>query len=689
MSDGENVTLAEILPWFSTLPGYRKLGNYYVAQCPCHRDDVASLAVSTRGILKCFAGCSFRDLMAEKRRAFPDDSPRRAVMPRVEHKYVVVDRYNYTTIDGKVSATKSRLESDQVKENGKKAKRFLWSIDSDGRLPSDHGLTMEDFGLWMDEGMASAELPQRVFYCEGEKATMAVRARSEYAVCGPGSASNIPPKEALECLRGWEVIIWRDLDGAGLRWAEGLKRALRYIAKSVRIVAAPGDEGDDAVEFFAGGGLLDDLLSVTKVITERIADDHFRVTMPTDYGPVCFDADEVYHQVHFGKSELNAVMRVTLTLPGTEEGSYVERINMYSSSSKQLFVAQLALQFEGDKKAWTRIVNSAFEQIDGEIKAKAKSAPFSFDPNRPPREFLVETLFPWRQHSLIFAPPAVGKSYVSQELSLCIAMGFPFVDFETKQGPVLILDYESQQTDWEERWERLLVAHGYDPEFVAELPIRYMAGAGVPLAEQWRAVKREMDATDAIALIVDSAMPAAGGDMFSTSTATSYFSALDRIGRTSITIGQVPAADAGKLYGVQSWIYNPHGRLWVLGKEQKPGSAGDDLHISWTCTKNSNGRWPEPFAINIHFDGEHGPVTFSGEDLRDVPAFAAELSDTNQIENWLRLTKSALPIHQIADECKIPVERVRDAVHRDMRFIEVKAVTPGVPNRWGLRARGA
>jgi len=681
------VALADILPWFSTLPGFKKMGSFYVARCCCHDDQVTSLGLSMRGVLKCYAGCAFKDLMAEKRKAFPDGEPRRAVMPTREVQYKKVAEYHYTTVDGKQEAVKTRLESDQLRENGKKKKRFVWQMKGGG-APSEQGLTVDDFGFWGGTELVGVTDKLRVFIAEGEKAADAIRCRNEYAVCPPGSASNVPPKEALECLRGWEVIIWRDLDGPGLRWAESMKRALRYIAKSVRIVVAPGEEGDDAWEFFAGGGLLDDLLSVSKAITERVTNDHYRVTMPSDYGPVVFDADELYHLVSHGKSELNTVMRVTLALPGTEEESYVERINMYSSSSKATFITALTNQFEGDKKGWTRIVNSAFEQLDGEWRANSRANSFTYDPDRPAREFLVETLFPYGHHSIVFAPPAVGKSYLMQEVALCIAMGVQFAGLSVKQGPVLILDYENERVDWEERWERLLPAHGFDREFMAELPIRHMQGGGVPLHEQWRLIKREADAIGAIALIIDSAMPAVGGDMFSPTTTSNYFAALTRIGLTSLTIGQVPAADIEKLYGNQQWAYAPHGRNWGLSKQQQTGSAGDDMQVAWTCRKNSNGRWPDPFALNIHFDGEAGPVTFERIELRDVPAFVEDLGDADRVAYWMRQQGRALTIHEMSLDTEIPMERMREMLHRDQRFVEVRGTVSGQQNRWGLRAVG-
>jgi hypothetical protein len=76
-------------------------------------------------------------------------------------------------------------------------------------------------------------------------------------------------------------------------------------------------------------------------------------------------------------------------------------------------------------------------------------------------------------------------------------------------------------------------------------------------------------------------------------------------------------------------------------------------------------------------------------ELRDVPAFAADMKDEERIANWLELTRTALPIHQIVSETQIPVERVRDVLHRDKRFIEITSTTNGIPNRWGLRVKGA
>lgn len=671
----------DILPWFKTLDGVRKVGGWYVARCPLHDDKLQSLGLSEAGVLKCYAGCSFKDLMALCRKEMPTE---RREIGLKKNDWVTVAQYQYTTLDGTTTATKYRLEHrTQKRENGKPTKRFRWEVQGGGS-PSDHGLTVESFGFWED---ANDQPDRRVWITEGEKACEAVRSRNEVAICPPGSASNVPPKAALERLRGRDVIIWRDLDGPGLRWAEGMKKALRYIAKSCRIVVAPGEEGDDAVDFFSGGGLLEDLLAVTRAITERVTPDHYRVTLPTDYGPVVFDADELTHQVSHGKSELNGVFRVTLTLPGTEEESYVERLNLYSSTAKSSFISSLTNQFDGDKKVWTRIVNSAFEQLDREWKAHSRAATFSFDPSRPPREFLIDTLFPLGHHSLLFAPPATGKSYITQEMSLAIALGEPFVTFGSKCGPVLILDYESQKTDWEERWSRLLRGHGFDPEFVEELPVRYMSGGGIPLAEQWRNVKREVEEIGAIALIVDSAMPASGGDMFSTSTAAAYFSALDRIGVTSITIGQVPAADASKLYGNQQWVYAPHGRIWQLEKQQGYGSAGDAMEVAFTCRKASNGRQPEPFAIRVNFDGDHGPVRFERANIRDVEA-ETRADDAEAIAQWLQIAGPSLRVHELAKETALSTERVVAALKSDERFAEVRSTKNGEPTRWVLRNVG-
>lgn len=677
------VGLDELLPWFKGLDGYKRSGSWHVAKCPLHDDRQQSLGLSPAGVLRCYAGCAFGDLMRLKREQMPDDNRRevRVVKPRAD-EWEVVERYQYVTIDGTKRGAKTRLESRTARrENGKPVKRFTWSMEGGG-TPSDHGLSVDDFGFWPDPADDGA---RRVFITEGEKAASAVRARNEIAICPPGSASNVPPKAALELLRGREVIIWRDLDAPGLRWAEALKKALRYIAASVRIVVAPGEEGDDAHDFFSEGGNLDDLLSVTRAITERLAADHYRVTMPSDYGPVVFDADEVSHHISHGKSELNMVMRVILALPGTAEESYVERINIYSSSGKAAFVSALANQFDGDKKTWTRIVNSAFEQIDGEWKQHARASSFVFDPARPAREFLVDQLFPAGHHSVLFAPPATGKSFVVQEISLCVSMGLPFVGLSVKQGPVLILDYESQRVDWEERWERLLKAHGFDAEFMAELPVRYLPGGGIPLAEQWRIVKREVDELGAVCLIIDSAMPAAGGDMFSTSVAAAYFSALDRIGVTSVTIGQVPAADNGRLYGNQQWQYAPHGRIWQMEKQQGYGSAGDVMEIAFTCKKSSNGRPPEPFAVAVEFEEDRGPVRFRPADLRDVPEYPAG-SDAEVIERWLRLAGPALPAHELAKETQLEVERVLTTLRADARFVELRSNVAGIASRWGLAA---
>ena len=54
----------------SRLEGVKPNGNGYVARCPAHDDRVASLSVGMgsdgRALVKCFAGCDTKDIVAAK-----------------------------------------------------------------------------------------------------------------------------------------------------------------------------------------------------------------------------------------------------------------------------------------------------------------------------------------------------------------------------------------------------------------------------------------------------------------------------------------------------------------------------------------------------------------------------------------------------------------------------------------------
>lgn len=97
----------------------------------------------------------------------------------------------------------------------------------------------------------------------------------------------------------------------------------------------------------------------------------------------------------------------------------------------------------------------------------------------PPREFLVNPLFERGSLSIIYGPPGCGKTYAMIDCAVCIALGLSWLNFETVQGGVLILDEESGQRRMNRRLREVMKAH----DAPDDVPIYYTTLEGFNLRD--------------------------------------------------------------------------------------------------------------------------------------------------------------------------------------------------------------
>ena len=97
------MTLSDIL---QRLDGVKKVGDGYMAKCPCHADNTPSLSVKEENgklLIHCFGGCSYTDIMTEL--GFHRESTagqNRATAKESEYLYAggVLKKVKYRRADG-------------------------------------------------------------------------------------------------------------------------------------------------------------------------------------------------------------------------------------------------------------------------------------------------------------------------------------------------------------------------------------------------------------------------------------------------------------------------------------------------------------------------------------------------------------------------------------------------------------
>jgi len=252
-------------------------GRYGTARCPLHDDRRASLSIRAghSGILvKCFAGCDWRDLRrilglvrAPAHTGLPSPRPTR-MAPFVRLESIAnswgdsntttpipganpgplragcrhVATYRYLTEDSRLLGAIDRYE--QYAPDGTRLKKDLrpripagsgrWQYRLDGRV-------MPLFNL---PGLLERAPSAPIIVCEGEKAAVALIHQGYAATTAPFGARGWKPlhSESLRPKRegfsitshGDRIILWPDDDAAGQRWLEDVTRGLSGSGLDIR-----------------------------------------------------------------------------------------------------------------------------------------------------------------------------------------------------------------------------------------------------------------------------------------------------------------------------------------------------------------------------------------------------------------------------------------------------------------------
>lgn len=212
------------------LEGVRRNGSGYIARCPAHDDNTASLSVSEgeegKTLLHCHAGCAIEDIidaMGVMMRDLRDESNPEAV-------YVYTDEnkaplYEVCRYPGKIFRQKNAAGE--------------WNI---------RGIRRVIYQL--PQVLEQSARGGTVYVVEGEKDVHALMGAGKVATCNMGGAGKWSPDYA-DHLRGANVIVVADKDEPGRKHAEQVRDSLAGVAKRVWVVQAR--EGKDAYDHLDAG----------------------------------------------------------------------------------------------------------------------------------------------------------------------------------------------------------------------------------------------------------------------------------------------------------------------------------------------------------------------------------------------------------------------------------------------------
>jgi len=242
----------------SRLNGVKPCGKGWKALCPAHDDHKPSLKIDEgqdgRVLLKCFAGCDTKDILAAigltMRDLYPEPEQKRGQ----EGPGKIIATYGYKDADGRLLFQVCRTAD----------KRFFQ------RRPDGKGGWLNGLGgvkpvlYRLPELLKAVQRGETVFIPEGEKDVDNLVRLGLAATCNPMGAGKWRDHYS-NWLKGAKVVILPDNDEPGRKHAQQVAQSLYGKAASVKVLELPGlPAKGDVSDWLAAGGTKEELLKLAE-----------------------------------------------------------------------------------------------------------------------------------------------------------------------------------------------------------------------------------------------------------------------------------------------------------------------------------------------------------------------------------------------------------------------------------------
>lgn len=298
----------------------------------------------------------------------------------------------------------------------------------------------------------------------------------------------------------------------------------------------------------------------------------------------------------------------------------------------------------------------------------------------PPTEadtYLVDPFLPKGKATIVYGAGGTGKSYIACLAAVCVATGRPMLGWPVRRGPVLYLDWETDQYEIDERVKRVAGGMG-----IAAPEILYRSCAA-PLEDMAETLARRVT-DDGIALaVVDSVGMASGsaregGD--ANESALRLFTALRYLGTTVLAVDHITGEDVksdkavAKPYG-SIYKVNLARSVWELRRAQ---GSDEEVHLGLFHRKVNKGSLRAPMGVAVEHD-EH-TVSFRTEEIADESLVVA-LGNTPRIVRALRA--GPLEVKEISEVTGIGEAVIRTTLNRgrETQFVRLP------DGKWALVVR--
>lgn len=295
-------------------------------------------------------------------------------------------------------------------------------------------------------------------------------------------------------------------------------------------------------------------------------------------------------------------------------------VNLLSTTSKLTFTK--AVLARDPQNNWADLVEQ-FSVIATEAHREGEPLEL-LEPRRRPEagRFAVDPIVPLKGTTLLAGDGKTLKSYTAIGMCRAMMLGVPFAGMPTTKLVPGYLDYETDKEEPEDRLLRL----GGDVAF-------FYRRCTVPLHEQAKAIKRELDRNGVEFIVIDSLGLACGGDPSSPEIALGMFSTIRFLDRPAAIVHHSPKGRPAESFG-SAYIRNSSRSAWFFLRSASPEerTATVALQHAWTNT----GRLQRPIGLEFTFDDEAYTTTVRRTDPGPILQLAGSMTKKDAIIAFLQ-----------------------------------------------------
>jgi len=600
--------------------------------------------------------------------------------------------------------TSGRLVAEHVrylKPDG--AKTYVWRRDGSNGLKGLDETSLPLYGgyEWLQGSDAYRSL---VIFCEGEKATDALRRLGLPAVGIPLGAPKLPQLSRFEPFFGARLMMWPDNDPPGRSLLDRLGQLFQAVRRTLEVVCWPeAPPKGDAADFVQRGGSREAVQALLEHARAWTAEEHAqtveerfrRVGMDYRFAPAEAPVVLLFQRVRDRSDEVSAEV-----VARTGERSITRHVNLLAGTTRGA-VADLVKELqelsptEGD--TWKKLLREGCEAV---VSAHRQGRPFLTSADiqqRPaPPSWLCQGLLLKHKPNCWLGAASTGKSTLAKAMCAYYATGFRFCGREMERGVPLYLDWEDDHDSFiRVAWD---VCHNLGVPLPPNLHWRDMHG--YRLRDQIESIGEYIDRHHVGLLVLDAVAAAGGGagehvgwedialemERCLGALPPVTLLALDHVTGEELKLGQKAAIPRKARGAVRKYEYLRN--QWSLVTDEVARLSGSHV-VNWYQTKNNSGPLEQPgFATEIvHREDEISIVVRALE----VPEQIQDEGKTDQLlralgDTWRTARDLALQVDG-KEPTAARIESVRTLLRRAVE--KGRAVRDeGPPVRYSTRRAG-